>query len=390
MIAIIQPVFKMIMPDKKILIFTGEHSGELLGARLIESLKNTHPSMIIEAMGSKILQNAGARIVLSNQGLDIIGFFEVFKHLPTLFQVWKNIKKTILQSKPDLIILIDNPGLNLKIAAFAKKLGVKVLYYVSPQIWAWKAGRIKRIQRDVDHMALLFPFEKPIYDQVGMPCTVVGHPMLDRFSQPCDTKKAREKLGLSEAQKILAILPGSRSSEIKRLMPLILLACYKIHQSDPSVRMIIAQAPSILDITIPQSHLPYLSVVKNKTDCVVQASDAVICASGTATLEVALARRPLVIIYKTSALTYFLAKRLIKTPFVGLCNIVLQKFMAKELLQKAATAEGIHDEVLRLLYDTAYRSAMEEDLSQLQAKLGHTHQPEKLVQVILDLMERAG
>jgi lipid-A-disaccharide synthase len=387
MIAITMTCLVTLMIDKKILIFTGEHSGELLGARLVEAFKAKNPGCIVEAMGGEILKNAGASIILSNQGLDIIGFFEVFRHLPRLFRLWKTIKKTIQDSKPHLIILIDNPGLNLKIATFAKQLNIKVLYYVSPQIWAWKAGRIKRIQRDVDHMALLFPFEKTIYDQVKMPCTVVGHPMLNRFAHPIGQSLAQDQLGLNKNQKMVAILPGSRLSEIKRLMPVILKAAEKIHRSDPNLRMIIAQADSIADIVIPSTHLDYVSVIKQNTDCIVQASDAVICASGTATLEVALAQRPLVIIYKTSPLTYLLAKWLVKTPFVGLCNIVLQKFMVKELIQNEATAENIHNEVLLLLHDKTYRTAIENDLAQLSAKLGHTHQIEKLVQVIEHLLE---
>ena len=375
------------MINKKIFIFTGEHSGEQLGVKLIQSIKQKHPHISFDAMGSQLLENAGARILLSNQGLDIIGFFEVIKHLPRLLKLWKTIKKAILDCKPDLIILIDNPGLNLKIAQFSKQHHFKVLYYVSPQIWAWRAGRIKRIQRDVDHMALLFPFEKAIYDQVGMASTVVGHPMLDRFQNKISKEDARSQLNLSQHPTIIAILPGSRSSEIKRLMPVILEAAAQIHTTDATIQMIIAQADSIDAISIPKSQDAYISVIQNHTDCIVKASDAVICTSGTATLEVALAQRPLVIIYKTSALTYQLAKRLVKTPFVGLCNVVLQKFMAKELIQDKANPHNIHDEVLKLLKDSNYRAHMEQELSQLSSVLGNTHQPEKLVQVIEQLLD---
>jgi lipid-A-disaccharide synthase len=375
------------MTTKKILIFTGEHSGERLGAELIKAAKASDLPVHFYAMGGDILKNAGADIVLPNQGLDIIGFFEVFKHLPKLFNLWQQIKKTILDLKPDLIIFIDNPGLNLKIAKFAKQQNIKVLYYVSPQIWAWKAGRIKRIQHDVDHMALLFPFEKNIYDQASMASTVVGHPMLNRFIVLETKQSARQQLNLSKDRQILAILPGSRPSEIKRLMPVILEAARKIHQADPNIQMIIAQADSIDDLQIPPDQTSYLSAIKHKTDNIVAASDAVICASGTATLEVALAQRPLVIIYKTSSATYQLAKRLIKTPYIGLCNVVAQKEIAKELIQDQANPENIAEEALNLLKNIDYKAEIDQELSQIQSKLGHKHQPEKLIKVIGQLLD---
>lgn len=372
---------------KKILLFTGEHSGERLGAELMTAINQAQLPVKFYAMGSYVLAEAGAEIVLSNQGLDIIGFFEVFKHLPRIFKLWQQIKKTILDIKPDLIILIDNPGLNLKVAKFAKQQGIKVLFYVSPQIWAWKAGRIRRIKRDVEHMALLFPFEQKIYDQAGLASTVVGHPMLNRFEHTQPKHEAREQLQLPSNQPIIAILPGSRGGEIKRLMPVILEAAAKIHQADSSIQMVIAQAGSVKSLQIPADQQSYIKAIQHQTDRIVQASDAVICTSGTATLEVALAQRQLVIIYKLSEMTYQLAKRLVKSPYIGLCNIVAQKPIAKELIQHEANAEAIAAEALKLLKDQDYRTQIEQDLALLRSQLGDDHQPEKLVKVIGQLLD---
>jgi len=387
MLVTIHPINLILIMTKKIIIFTGEHSGERLGSDLIQAVNKNDPAINFYAMGGDLLKSAGAKIILPNNGLDIIGIFEVIKHIPKLISLWKKIKKSILDIKPDLIILIDNPGLNLKIAKFAKAQNIKVLFYVSPQIWAWKAGRIKRIKRDIDHMALLFPFEKNIYEKAGVASTVVGHPMLNRFADVTSKQEARETLGLDQDQPILAILPGSRAGEINRLMPVILEAAALIHQADPTIKMIIAQANSIDALEIPAEQKNYLSTIQNQTDNIVAASNAVICTSGTATLEVALAQRPLVIIYKISEATYQIAKRVIKTPLIGLCNVVAQQQVAKELIQAEASAKNIACEAIKLLNDTEYRTQIEQKLSQIKANLGSEHQPEKLIKAIQQLIE---
>ena len=179
-------------------------------------------------MGGQPIKDAGAEILIPNDDLAIVGFVEVIKHLKKLRAIFKKIKKFIKEEQPDLVILIDYPGFNLKAAKYAHQMGCKVLYYTSPQIWAWKAGRIKRIQRDIDHMAVLFPFEEAIYQQAGVPVTIVGHPMLKRFEKAITQSDARQQLNINKKETVLAILPGSRSSEINRLMPVILNSCAQL------------------------------------------------------------------------------------------------------------------------------------------------------------------
>lgn len=372
--------------NQHIFIIAGEHSGDLLGASLIEAIKETHPDWVFSAMGGKPLEKAGATIIVPNDNLAIIGFIEVLRHLKKLFTIFNQIKQFIRNTKPDLIILIDYPGFNLKVAAFAHKQGCKVLYYTSPQIWAWKVGRIKRIKRDVDHMAVLFPFEETLYQQAEVPVTVVGHPMLQRFEKIIAHDDARNMVASDLSIPLLAILPGSRASEIKRLMPVILNACKQLKTMIPDLKIIIALADTIETIPIPDVMQSYMSVLPGKTDAIVAASDAVICASGTATLEVALAEKPMVIIYKTSAVTYWLAKVFMKIPYIGLCNIVTNDGMVKELIQGALTPKALTDETYQLLTNKSYCHHIKRKLQKTKNHLGDKHQAKLLVAVIDNLM----
>ena len=371
---------------KNILIISGEHSGDRLGADLIRACKQHHPKWQFIAMGGQPIRNAGADILIPNDDLAIIGFVEVIKHFKKLRAIFKKIKKFIIEDRPDLIILIDYPGFNLKVAKFAQENGCKVLYYTSPQIWAWKAGRIKRIKRDIDHMAVLFPFEEAIYQQAGVPVTVVGHPMLQRFATPIEKIAARQQLNIHEKETVLAILPGSRVGEVNRLMPVIIESCSQLIKAIPDLKILIALADTIPQFTIPNDLKSNITLITGKTDFVVATSDATICASGTATLEVALAVKPLVIIYKTSFITFALAKCFMKIPYIGLCNIIAKKLVAKELIQEKLTAEALTREASQLLQDATYRNKITNDLEKTRSYLGNRYDVNPLITVIADLL----
>lgn len=371
---------------KKILIIAGEHSGDRLGADLINACKPQHPNWQFVAMGGQPIKDAGADILVPNDDLAIVGFVEVIKHLKKLRAIFKQIKQFIKDEKPDLVILIDYPGFNLKVAKYAHQMGCKVLYYTSPQIWAWKAGRIKRIKRDVDHMVVLFPFEEAIYQQAGVPVTVVGHPMLKRFEKPIDQAEARQQLGINKKESVLAILPGSRHSEINRLMPVIIQSCNQLVAAIPELNILIALADTVSQPAIPTNLKANITLITKQTDQVVAASDIVICASGTATLEVALAKKPLIIIYKTSLITFALAKCFVKIPYIGLCNIIAKKFVAKELIQGKLTAKVLTAETIKLLQNDDYRNKMKNELAQTRHYLGDRYDVNKLATIVDHLL----
>jgi lipid-A-disaccharide synthase len=295
--------------------------------------------------------------------------------------------RRLFRSEPwDAVVFIDHPGLNLRYAYFAKAAGLKVFYYIAPQVWAWRPGRIHWIKRRVDHVLVILPFEKAIYDRAGIPCTFVGHPLLDAVAPAYDRLALRTGWGLETAGRVIALLPGSRSAEVRSLLPILLGAAGRLARRDPKTQFVLAQASTIQDNLLQpllrDSPVP-VTVVKEQASEVMAASDLVLVASGTATLQAAVVGTPMVLLYRTTRLTYWLARRLIRVKWIGLVNLVADRTVVTELIQSDATAQRLYDEAVRILDDPAVYDDMKQSLRQVKAALGEPGASMKAAEVVL-------
>jgi len=295
--------------------------------------------------------------------------------------------RRVLKAEPwDLVVLIDNPGLNFHFARVAKAAGRRVLYYIAPQVWAWRPGRMKWIQRRVDHVVVILPFEPELYRRAGVRCTFVGHPLLDMVAPHYDRNKLRKEFGLGESGRVVGLLPGSRVSEVEMLLPVLLKAAAQLVLAEPGTQFILAQASSINDNLIQallrDSPVP-VRVVYDKASEVMALSDVLFIASGTATLQAAVVGTPMVLLYKTTPLTYRLAQWLINVKWIGLVNLVAGRSIVPELIQDEATDERLCREVLRLLRDPSAYNGMKEGLRQVRQSLGEPGASNRAAQVVL-------
>lgn len=370
----------------KILMIAGEASGDLLGANLARELLRVKPDLKLIAMGGEQMRQAGVEIIFDNRSMDIIGWWEVIKNIAVIRRAMRKIKHIFQSNPPDLLILIDYPGFNLRIAKLAKQHGVKVLYYVSPQIWAWKYGRIKTIRQCVDHIAVLFAFEEAIYRRENVPVTFVGHPLTSLVQASDSPQTIYDKYGLNPQSPIIALFPGSRRQEVQRLLPIIIAAAKLIRTAIPGVQWVMPLASSLRMADLQPYLTSDIKVVTNDTYNLLSVCTAAIVKSGTGTLEVALSQVPLVIIYKGNFLNYWIARAVVQIKQIGLCNIVAQKSIAKELIQTAVTPENIAEETIRLINDEPYRAKILADLATLRANMAGKENSQQVAQIALRLL----
>lgn len=370
-----------------ILLIAGEASGDLLGAALARELLRLQPDLTLNAMGGKQMRAAGVNIIVDNHRMNIVGWWEVIKNLGVIRAAMRTIKQFLQHNPPDLLILIDYPGFNLRMAQYAKKHGIKVLYYVSPQIWAWKYGRIHTIRQCVDHMAVLFPFEADIYRQENVPVTYVGHP-LTALVQPTASKEAiYQRYQLNPNHPIVALFPGSRRQEVQRLLPEIIAGIPKIRAAIPDVQWVMPLASSLNRDDLRPYLMDEITVVENDTYNLLTVCTAAIVKSGTGTLEVALSQVPLMIIYKGNLLNYWIARMVVRVQQIGLCNIVAQKSIAKEYIQSRVTPENIAAETIRLITDSVYRAQILADLAALRTNMTNKQNSQSVAQTALNLLK---
>lgn len=352
---------------KHIFISAGESSGDLLGANLARALLQKNPSLQLTGMGGERMKNAGVSIQFNSEKLAVVGLSEVLTNLPSILSTWHAIKKYLKNTKPDLVILIDFPDTHFRIMKYAKKLNIPVLYYVSPQIWAWRSGRIKQIKKYVDHMAVLFSFEEKIYRDTSVPVTFVGHPLGDLVRSSMSRDKAYDFFKLDAKHPIVALFPGSRNSELKNNLAVILDSVSKIQEQKPDTQFVLVLADHFNPDEIKLPH--DIKVVKNNLYDLLQITTAAISVSGTVTLEIALMHVPLCVIYKLSPITFFIAKKLIKIKNIALCNIVSEKVIAKEFIQNDANSELISAEILKLLSDENYYKKMKSQFDDIKNRI---------------------
>lgn len=359
--------------QKRILIVSGEASGDHHGAKLVEAVRQIEPNVQFFGMGGEHMRRAGVEIIIDAKAMAVVGAIEILSHFVPIVRAWHKLRTIIKREPPDLVVLIDYPEFNLQIAKAAKKAGVKVLYYISPQVWAWKQHRVKTIRQRIDKMLVILPFEEAFYRERGVTVEFVGHPLSGTVRPSLSPDAARAAFGIDAGQRVIGLAPGSRKGEIRRLLPVILAAAERLKQQHPELAFVLPLASSLT----PDDIAPYLAatqlpvhVVRDQFYDALQLCDAAIVASGTATLEVALLGVPMVIIYKTAASTYYIVKRIIKIPYIGLCNIVAGKAVIKELIQHEANPAAISAEIERILNDADYRQQMQRELAEVKHKLG--------------------
>ena len=369
----------------RILIVTGEASGDLHGANLAKAIWALDPKAEVVGIGGYAMREAGVKLVPGIPHLDVVGLIGL-SAVRTMIRRILAIRRVLKTEVWDVVVLIDNPGLNFHFARVAKAAGRRVVYYIAPQIWAWRRRRIKWIQQRVDHVVVILPFEEEIYRRAGVRCTFVGHPLLDAVAPHYDREALRRRFDLSESAPVVGLLPGSRRAEVMMLLPVLLETAAKLSILDPQTRFILAQASSIDDNLLQEllksSSVP-VQVVREQASEVMAASDVLMIASGTATLQAAVVGTPMVLLYKTTPLTYRLARWLIKVQWIGLVNLVAGRSIVRELIQDEATVERLLQEVQHLLTDRNAYNHMKQELQEVRQLLGGPGASHRAAEVVL-------
>lgn len=372
------------------MISAGEASGDLHGANLVKALHKIDPTIKVNGMGSDKMRDAGVELLYDCRDIAVMGIIEVLAKWGTIMGALDILKDSLAKNPPDLLIVVDYQEFNMKLARAAKKLGIKVMFYIGPQVWAWRSHRVKKIGRHIDMMAVLFPFEEDFYKKANVPVRFVGNPLVDEVKASLTVDEANELFGLDPSLKTIGLFPGSRRSEICRLLPTQLASARLVHQQYPATQFIVPLAKSvnmtnIKPILDEYSDLP-LHIVHSHIHDVMQNCYAVITASGTASLETALMTTPMVIIYKMSGLSYKIMKRMITIDNIGLPNIVAGHQVVQELLQEYANPENISTEILKLLNDTSYHQKITSELQAVRDKLGVSGGSERVAKLAYEML----
>jgi len=373
--------------SKTVMIIAGEASGEMHGANLARALVAMAPGLRCCGVGGSAMRAAGVDILLPSSELSVVGITEVVTKIPALLRGRRRVLDALDARRPDLLVLIDFPDFNLHVAKHAKRRGIPVLYYISPQVWAWREGRVTTIGNRVDHVAVILPFEVAYYRRHGVPVTYVGHPLLDRPPLDADLSAVTP----SEEAPVVGLLPGSRDREVGHLLPVMLEAADRIRRKFPGARFLISRAPTVTtgDMDAVLRRAPDGLDVDISTEDVrrvFSASTFVIAASGTVTLEAALSETPMVIVYRVSPSSYWLGRLLIRVPFIGLANLIANEPVVPELIQNDASADNIADVVSGYLADGEALAGMRAKLGAIREKLGPPGASDRVARIALELM----
>ena len=361
----------------KLYLIAGEASGDLHGANLVKALRQLQPSVQCRVWGGELMQEAGGQLVKHYRDLAFMGFWEVFTNLRTILNNLRFCKSDILEFKPDALVLIDYPGFNLRIAKWAKRQGIRVIYYISPQIWAWHTSRVHAIKRDVHKMLVILPFEAEFYQKYNMPVTFVGHPLLDviaGYTAPSNTAD-------QPPSRVIALLPGSRKQELKRILPVMLA----ITQDFPQYRFVVAGAPSLPEAVYREymRDYPAVELEFGKTYTLLAQSAAALVKSGTSTLETALVGTPQVVCYAGNPLSFAIAKRVVNVPYISLVNLILDRLLVRELIQDALNPAKLREALLEVL-EPKHVAELKKGYAELRRRLGDGGASQRAAQAILE------
>lgn len=373
---------------RNLMIIAGEVSGDMHGAALIHELKKLNPDLEICGIGGNSMKDEGAYLVYHLNRMAFLGFIEVVKHIPFVKQVQAELIDMVLGRKIDTVVLIDYPGFNLNIAEKLKSLNVKIIYYISPQIWAWGQNRVNKIKRLVDKMIVVFPFEKEIYEKAGVDVEYVGHPLMEIISEHKYLDKAElfNEYNLDEAKDILLLMPGSRKQEVEKIFPECIKAAEKIG-NEFNLQVVVSASQNIGErFLFKLTKKRNFTVIKSHTHDLMKYSKFGIIKSGTSTLEAAVFQLPMVIVYKTSGLTYFIGKKLIKIKNIGMANIILNEQIVPELIQQNVSSKMIYKESKEILSNPDRYNSIKQKLGLVKEKLGENGASKKAAQIIFNLM----
>jgi len=374
-----------------VVIVAGEASGDLHGSRLVQAMKGMDPALEFVGIGGSNMDRAGVRILFSSAEMAVVGLTEGFSKLAKIVRASRTVKSLLRSGSPSLLILIDYPEFNLHVAKHAGRYGVPVLYYIGPQVWAWRSGRVKKIAQRADRLAVILPFEEKFYKERGVRVDYVGHPLLDGASTMPDRVRIAAELGTDGARPVLGLLPGSREEEVSRLLPVMIQAAERLKVRFPQITCVLPLAetirPSLVKSLTADASVG-ITVVPGDTRKALSVCDAAMVTSGTATLEAAIMGVPMVVVYRVSALTYWVGRRLIQVPFISLVNLIAGKSVVRELIQEQATPERLHEEVLRILEEEKVREDMLGELDGVRVILGRGGASVRTAGIAMELMGR--
>jgi lipid-A-disaccharide synthase len=381
------------MIPQRLMVVAGEKSGDLHASRIIASLKELAPTMEIFGVGGELMRRSGAEILRDVTGLAVVGLAEVARNYLKFRHLFHFLVGVAKERKPGTALLVDYPGFNLRLAPALKALGIKVVYFVSPQVWAWGRKRVNAMRKFIDKMIVVFEFEVPIYRETGIDVDFVGHPLVDVLKPSMSREEFRRKAGIPLDAKLVALLPGSRVHEVARHVPIMAKAAELICRQVRGAQFLLPAASEELvrkceELLERHRVSASVRVLSGGVYDAVSASDAAIVSSGTATLETGCLGVPLVVIYKVSPLTYVIARRLVTISNIGLINIVAGKTIAPEFVQRRARPQKIADEIVRFLTDGELHESVRRELLKVKARLGPPGAPESAARIILDFMTR--
>lgn len=367
----------------RVLISCAEASGDLYAAALVRALRAREPQLSVAGFGGPRLAAEGASLVGTFEGMTVTGITEALSVVRRSLDLLSRIEAEARRERPDVFVAIDAPDFNFRLLPRMRALGIPIVYYISPQLWAWRPKRIKTIQQFVDKMLVIFPFEQEIYERAGVPVEFVGHPLipLATADQPRDV--FLRACGLDPSQPVVALLPGSRPSEIRHVLPTILLALPAIRAQVPGVQFLLARAPGLADALFVDAHAAGVTMIEAQSDNVLASVDMAIVASGTATVQTALHETPMVIVYRVSALTYAIGIRLVGVSTYGMANLVAGRPIVKELIQHNFTPEAVSNEAVSLLTSPERTATMRRDLRDVKSRLGGVGATERAADAIL-------
>jgi len=370
-----RPISEGLFPSEcEIFIVAGEASGDFHGSNLVRALKRIQPESRFSGVGGPGMSKAGVNILVSSSDIAVVGLTEVIKKIPKILNALKTVKREIRERRPSLVVLIDFPDFNLNVAKYAKRSGIPVLYFISPQVWAWRKGRVRTIAGRVDEMAVVLPFESAFYEECGVPVSYVGHPLLDICPPVENRTEAARSLGLGTEGPVIGMLPGSRTEEIKNMMPAMTGAARLLVERYPSARFVLPLAATV-EVEFIKKFIPNelsIEIQRENLYKYLNACDAAMVASGTATLEAALMETPMVIVYKVSGLSYRVGRLVIKSPYIGLANLVAGGGYFAELIQHELTPVRVYTEIVSMLEEPSVRSRVRKGLSRVRLRLGES------------------
>jgi lipid-A-disaccharide synthase len=378
-----------------IMLSAGEASGDLHGGMLCRALRELSPGLQLTGMGGGHMAAAGMEVIVDPTGHAAVGTSEAVGRVPALYRAYRAMGRRLLADRPRALVLIDFPEFNLRLARRARRAGVPVVYFIPPQLWAWRAGRVRQMARRVKRVLAVFPFEPPLYERAHVPVTFVGHPLLDVLPLDLTRDEARRRLGADPGHALIGLLPGSRPGEIERLLPAMLDAARRLAADDGRRRFVLGLAPTVAReqvATIMRAAgrgIPPIELVSGRTYEVMAAADTLLIASGTATLEAALLGAPMVICYRVSRLTELMARALTRVQWIGLPNLVSGRLVTPELIQGAVTGARLAQEAARLLEDPVAATAQRAAFKDLRARLGEPGVGLRAARAVLD-SARAG